>query len=111
MPQTFYIKRGDTSPAIEATLKDAADAVVDMTGATVRFHLRRPGAKAAKVDAGANLVDPANGKVSFPWQAGHTNEAGEFEAEWEVTFPGGAIETFPNSRDNLLLVRVERDLA
>ena len=49
----FFIKQNDTSPALKATLKDGLDAAVDLTGASVRFHMRPTGDTTAKVDAAA----------------------------------------------------------
>ena len=109
MSQTFYIKQGDTSPSIAGTLKDASSAAVNLTGATVRFHLRKPGVSPSKVDAAASVTDAPNGGVAYAWQTGDTNEAGAFHGEWEVTFGGGAIETFPNH--GFVSVHVEPQLA
>jgi len=92
---TFYIKRNDTSPIFRAILKDGDDIVVDVTGATVRFHMFDQ-AKVVKVDAAAVINIGANGDVQYEWSTGDTDTAGFFDSEFEVTFSGGRIETFPN---------------
>lgn len=98
----YRIKQNDTGPAIAAILKDGDKAVVDLTGATVRFHLKRNGT--IKVDAAATIDDAGAGEVSYAWQAADTDEAGPHFCEFEVTFADGRIETFPNDSDVPVLV-------
>jgi hypothetical protein len=94
----FYIKQNDTSPSLRAVLKDGDDIAIDLTGATVRFHMREIGGNNAAVDADAQIVAPsASGIVQYDWDNGDTATIGSYQAEFEVTFAGGAIETFPNS--------------
>lgn len=91
---TFQIKRNDTAPAIQATLT-ADGSAVDLTGASVRFHMR-DSTGAVKVDAAATLVTPSSGIVKYSWTAADTDQAGRFQAEWEVTFTDATVRTFPN---------------
>ena len=105
MTDTFFIKRGDTSPAIRFALEPVATI---LTGATVRFKMRmRGGAQVS--DAAAQIV-MATGTptVQYDWMPADTAEAGQFEAEFEVTYPDGAIETFPNA--GFIPVRVSEDV-
>jgi len=94
----FFIKRNDTSPAIQAVLKDGSDNVVNLTGTTVNFHMRKIGATTAKVDGSAIISDATGGTVYYNWSTGDTDTLGSYEAEFEVTYIGGEIETFPNNR-------------
>lgn len=103
----FTIKRGDTAPAYEPTLTDAAEQPVDLAGASVRFHMLTM-ARVIVVDEAAEIVTPAEGKVRYDWAAGDTDTRGLFIAEWQVTFAGGEVETFPNNRD--LYVHIAGDL-
>lgn len=93
---TFFIKRNDTGPSIAGTLERPDGTAVDLTGATIRFHMRVKGSGTAKVDAAATIVSAAAGSVKYDWQSGDTDTAGFFQAEWEVTYSDGTIETFPN---------------
>lgn len=95
---SFTIKSGDTSPSIQYTLYEPDGSTpVDLTSSTVNFHMRLKGSTAAPaVDASATLVDAANGVVRYDWASGDTATAGEHEAEFEVTFQTGKVETFPN---------------
>ncbi len=105
MIETFYIKRGDTSPAIRFLLEPSTTV---LSGAVVRFKMRlRNGALVA--DAAA-LVIAATGapSVQYDWTAADTAEAGQYEAEFEVTYADGAIETFPNA--GFIPVRISEDV-
>lgn len=92
-----YLKSGDTAPALQATLQDGGGTAIDLTGATVRFHMRQKGAIKPVVDSSAALVTPASGVVQYAWSDEDTALPGEYEAEFEVTYPSGIIETFPSN--------------
>lgn len=93
----FTLKQNDTSPAMTATLQDAAGAPVNLTGASVRFHTRRNGKAAATVDAAAVIVNAAAGSVRYNWSPPDTAISGTYQAEFEVTYADGSIETYPNT--------------
>jgi hypothetical protein len=105
----FFIKQNDTSPSLQATLKDGAGSAVDLTGASLRFHMREVGNNTAKVDDAATISDAENGVVYYNWSAGDTDTIGSFEAEFEVTYSGGEIESFPNNR--FIEVEITDDIA
>ena len=94
---TFYIKQNDTSPAMLATLKDGDGTVIELSGSTVRFHMRPLGAATNTVDAAAAIHNVDAGQVSYTWSAPDTATTGIFEAEFEVINTDGSVETFPNS--------------
>lgn len=95
---TFYVKQNDTAPSIRATLKDGDDDVIDLTGATVRFHMRTIGGTTAKVDSAVTVISPAtSGIVQYDWVADDTDTIGTYQAEFEVTYSDSRIETFPNN--------------
>ena len=94
---TFYIKQGDTVPALEVFLKDAFGAPVNVTGATIKFSMRVKPAGAVKVSSqAASIVTAGTGRVKYAWVAANTDTADEYEGEFEVTFSNGGIQTFPN---------------
>ena len=98
----FYIKRNDTKPSLSAILSQDGSAV-DITGATVNFHM------GDIIDTAAVIVNAATGSVRYDWAAVDTEKAGEFSAEFEVTFSDGKIETFPNV--GYLRINIDEDLA
>ena len=109
MPSHFYIKQNDTRPAIIANLTDANDAAVNLTGATVKFNMRVEPAGATKVSAGATIEDAEAGQVSYSWIEANTDTADDYEAEFEVSFAGGGVQTFPGR--NWIAVHVVDDIA
>jgi len=106
---TVYMKQNDTLPAITAQLVDADGSIPDLTGATVKFIMRLTSGGAAKVDTSATIVTATTGDVKYSWVAADTDTVGDYEGEFEVTFSGGAIQTYPNSR--YFSIKVVDDIA
>lgn len=104
MTDTAYLKQNDTSPTLDAILTNAAGEVVDVTNASVRFHMQRLGATTLKIDAAATVVDGEAGHVRYTLQPGDTDTPGSYKAEYEVTFLDGSVETFKNTPDQLRVV-------
>lgn len=105
---TFYVKQNDTSPAMLATLQDADGNAVNVTGATVRFHMRAVGSTQVVVDEAATIVTPLDGLVRYDWQAADTDTIGSYQAEFEVTYADSSVETFPN--DGYIRVEIIDDI-
>lgn len=97
--------QGDTHPDITARLRETARPTVpiDLTGASVRFQMRRPDDDRYTVNAAATVVDAAQGTVSYSWGVRDLSVPGEYDAQWEVTFPDGKIQT--NAVANRIMVR------
>jgi hypothetical protein len=93
----FYIKQNDTSPNLRAVLKDGDEDPINLTDATINFHMRTVGGETAVVDAAASIVTAEAGIVQYIWDAADTATVGSYQAEFEVTFSGGKVETFPNN--------------
>lgn len=94
----FHIKQNDTRPIMAATLIDGDGNVANLDGATVLFKMRQAGETTVKVNASAAIADATKGKVTYTWSAADTNTVGEFEGEFEVTYAGGGVQTFPNNK-------------
>jgi len=105
---TFYIKQNDTSPSLRALLKDGDNLAIDLTGATVRFHMKSLEDNTVVVDASTTIVAPSTaGIVQYDWDNGDTATAGSYQGEFEVTFAGGAVETFPNKTNISISIKPE----
>jgi hypothetical protein len=46
-----------------------------------------------RVNAAATITDAVNGRVSYSWGANDLAQSGTFIAQWEVTYPGGRVQT------------------
>lgn len=104
----FTITQNDTYPAISGRFEDDASPI-DLTGATINFHMKSPGASSVKVDAAASILGSASdGRVAYQWQLGDTDTSGFYQAEWEVTYSDGYVETFP---DEPLEIYIRPELA
>jgi hypothetical protein len=107
MADVFFVKTGDTAPSLIYALLPAS---VDLTGATVRFNMRtRTGTVLINRAAAVVVVATEAPTVRYDWQAGNTDTSGFHEAEFEVTYSNGRIETFPN--DSFIGVAVTGDIA
>jgi hypothetical protein len=107
MGATYFIKQHDTAPPVTDTLEDSAGNPANLSGATVRFHMTDRGGgsvvNAAATGPNGGALD-ATGQVQYQWVAGDTATAGQFLAEWQVTFQGGAIETWPDNDQALVVI-------
>lgn len=87
--------QGDTAPDITATLHDEVDATIPLvlTGASARFQMRKENDKRFTVNQPCSIVDAVLGKVSYSWAVNDLAVPGDYQVQWEVTFPGGKIQT------------------
>lgn len=110
--KTFYIKLGDRLPSLGCTLLDDTGTAQDVTGATVKFAVRRKGVPVTLLDASATVVTAASGIVRYDWAVGDTGTllgVGNFEGEFQVTLTNGKVGTFPG--DGYIPIVVTRDIA
>lgn len=102
----FYIKQNDTSPSILATLKDANDTPINLTASSVRMHMKDIEGT-IKIDSAVEVINAQNGVIRYDWQAADTDTPGTFYVEFEVTYTDGAIETFPNTGKEVVIILSE----
>ena len=105
--QIMRIKRNDTSPALEYRLSIYSSGSGVLAGASARFHMKSR-AGTMVVDAAA-VVSDADGILQYLWDAADTATAGNYDAEFEVTYGDSTVETFPNSEH--IKVIIAADLA
>ncbi len=103
--ETFTIKRGDTSPTLQYELSPTPN----LTGATVVLNMKTTSGTATITRAAVDVVgDATDGIVEYEWISADTDTVGVYNAEFEVTYSNGKIETFPN--DGYIRVKVYADL-
>jgi hypothetical protein len=106
--QVFYIKRNDTLPSLQATLTRSGSAV-NLTGLSVKFHMRDAYTGTVVINSPATIVDAVNGIVEYLWEPADTVAAGLYEGEFEVTIAPDKVMTFPN--DGHILIHIVDDIA
>tara|TARA_R110000823_G_scaffold139299_1_gene269048 strand:+ start:253 stop:573 length:321 start_codon:yes stop_codon:yes gene_type:complete len=102
----FIIKQNDTSPAIQATLKDANGSTINLNGAVVNIHMKSVNG-VLKVDEQMTVVDADTGVVKYDWVTGDTDTVGTYYVEFQVTYADLTIETFPNDDKAVILIKPE----
>ena len=87
--------QGDTGPLLKGVIheKDAPTKVTNLTGASVKFQMRRIRDTNLMVDGVADIIDPASGEVSYDLEANDTAYPGDYQYQWQVTFPDGKKQT------------------
>lgn len=114
----FVIKAGARAPHLAALLEDS-NGVVDLTGASVGFRMRRLSDGSEKVNAGAQIVAESSAELSsadapnvvYEWGDSDTDTPGIYEAEWVVTYEDGSKERFPQDPTRpFIVVEVQRAL-
>lgn len=105
MAEKFHIKQNDTAPSL---LYDIADTSVILTGASVVFNMRdRSGVIVSRATAAIESTTPPT--LRYDWSAADTAKVGGFQAEFEVTYSGGKVETYPNT--GYISVIIQDDIA
>lgn len=103
MATQLYIKRNDTHPSVEATLRDR-NGPIDLAGATVRWIVSSVPDGTPIVNAAAEIVNAGAGTVKYTWLTGDTAVAGTYKGEFEVTLHNGFVCTFPNGPDHIAVI-------
>lgn len=89
----FHLKRNDTSRSLWYELFPSD---TDLVGASVVFSMRSEAGLQIISRAPATIISTSPPVVGYDWEPEDTATAGKFVAEFEVTYAGGAVETFPN---------------
>ena len=100
---TFYVKKGDRLPSLQATLVDGNGNPVVLTGATVVFNMNDAAGNVKIASGSVSVVSATGGTVAYAWGASDTNTVGTFYGEFAVTI-GGLVERFPNDGNIVIVV-------
>ena len=98
----FEIKRNDTLPVFRVEVSGAGD----LTGATVRFHMRVRKSTLVLDAAGTHESYDAGtdtNVLQYAWAAGDTATAGRFQAEFETTLDGEVLTTPTNGYHDIFI--------
>ena len=104
---SFSIKRGDTAPAIRRSFSTAAGPLEIPADASVVFSMAEAVTGRLVVDRQRCRIEKDNTVVYF-WQDEDTAVAGLYEAEFEITYADGSVETAPNG--GFIVVNITRDI-
>jgi hypothetical protein len=99
----IQLKRNDTKDTISYTMTYADGTPVNLTGATVRFVMGK--GKTLITSAAATISSATAGKVEYTLKESDTLVAGNFNAEFEVTFSDSKVKTFPS--DGYISLRIQ----
>lgn len=107
MRSTWYMAQNDNNVPIRTELVDEDGNSVSLIGVTeVKFHMHRP-SPANNVDGTATVVNAPGGVVQYVFQTADLAYVGRYRAEWQVTYAGGEIATFPNHGYDTVVIREE----
>lgn len=114
IPDRLEMSAGDLAIPAQLRVRGLSS---DPTGSAVTFSMRKASGGVAVVNAEAATIadidletDPVTGEetwtalLTYQWQDGDTDTAGDFRGWFVVTFPGALPFTFPPSRN--LVVRI-----
>jgi hypothetical protein len=96
--------KNDLKPSVLATLKYSDGTIVNLTGCTAKFHMKK--GTTVKVNASATIVaPPTSGQVRYDWAGTDTTVTLDadgyvfYEAEFEITFADAKVMTFPTKAE------------
>jgi hypothetical protein len=108
MAASFYIKQNDTAPSIEAVLTDSTGRARSMANASqVRFNMSTESGTNVISGGIGSIVNANRGIVAYEWVEGDTENTGIHNAEFQITYVNGQIETFPNNGYIKVIVKEE----
>jgi hypothetical protein len=110
MADSRSLKRGDTYPFLRATLTDANDDAINLTGATVRLILRTKGTTPTiVVDTDIDILDAPAGRVEYEWETADTASVNSFDGEFKITWGDGEVTYVPT--EGFFTITVNPNLA
>lgn len=102
--RTLFVT-GDTAPTLSGVVTSGTTPA-SLVGAAVVLQLRKPDRTVVTPAPAATVTDAAAGAWSYTWATGELI-AGTWEVEVQVTYAGGAVQTFPTEAPARFVVRSE----
>lgn len=93
----FILKKNDTLPVFEKTLKGADGQLFKNLDEIASVNLIMADYNGTEKVNAAAVLDTATGKVSYQWLAADTDTKGEYKVEFQVTYDDGNIRTCPQN--------------
>lgn len=95
MAERIKLVQNDNRPYITLTLTDpATGSAINLTGATVVVYFRAAGSSTVLATLSTSITNAAGGVCRFNFPGSTLNvDAGAYEGEVEITFPGGDVQT------------------
>lgn len=103
---TVYVKQNDTKPDLQVTVNDDNGDAIDVSGATIAFHMN-DSINTSKVDSAGSIVTAASGIIKYVWQTGDLDTVGIYNAEFQITFSDSSILTTPSNGYLIIVVGAE----
>ena len=105
-------KQNDTRPFIDRTLQQTVNGSTTIialtTASAVKLIARFTGSTTAKINASCAIASAAGGVVRYTLLAADTDTTGNLDAEYEITWNDGGVETVPN--DGYFSIEIVDDL-
>ena len=101
------IKEGDTYPPLRAYLHQSDGKPIRVTGGVVKL-LMRDKDNVLTINKPVEIIDPEKGYVRYDWLTADTKTAGEYQAEFEITFQNGVKLSVPN--DGYFTVNITKQI-
>jgi len=107
---TFKIKRHARRPYLRLLVKDSDGNPFDFTGAlSAKFQMKNSDGTMVITDGAGEIESPAtSGVLRYEWEPGDTDTAGDYYAEFDVSYAASDNLTLPIDGD--LLVKIKEDV-
>ena len=105
MRTSIEVIKGDAKYYLNFTLQDEFGDALDLTDATIKLKVQKPGSATLKVNSALSVVSAVAGTCRYLVQATDFDAAAVYNAEIEVTSLNGQILTYPD-----ILIKVQSDL-
>lgn len=93
MSDTVVIYKDNTGQPLDDQIVVGNRAFNIPLGATVSFKMRNADSDVLKVDAAADIISEAEGKVRYQWDAADVDTPGEYYGWWEIDATSNFVET------------------